>query len=108
MLYIVLGVLREVRPVWFFVLSFVLFVLSQLDFFLLNKVICRVRPSPSLSTHRESMADAGFDTQGADHRIDGAFAATILETAAVACLFFAWRSITEGMSLLALARPQFY
>ena len=53
MLYIVLGVLREVRPVWFFVLSFVLFVLSQLDFFLLNKVICRVRSF--LPPHSERM-----------------------------------------------------
>jgi hypothetical protein len=43
MVYIVLGVLREVKPIWFFVLSFALFVLSQLDFFLLNKVICKVR-----------------------------------------------------------------
>lgn len=73
MIYIVLGVLREVRPVWFFVLSFALFVLSQLDFFLLNKVICK----------------------GADHRIDGAFVATILETASVVALFFGWRAITE-------------
>jgi hypothetical protein len=43
MTYIVLGVLREVRPLTYFVLAFVLFVLSQLDFFLLNKIICRVR-----------------------------------------------------------------
>jgi hypothetical protein len=42
MIYIVLGVLKEVKPVWFFVLAFFLFVLSQLDFFLLNKVICKV------------------------------------------------------------------
>jgi hypothetical protein len=42
MTYIVLGVLREFRPIWYFALAFVLFVLSQLDFFLLNKVICRV------------------------------------------------------------------
>jgi hypothetical protein len=43
MAYIVLGILREVRPIWYFTLAFVLFVLSQLDFFLLNKVICKVR-----------------------------------------------------------------
>lgn len=43
MLYVVLGMLNEVRPVWYFVLAMVLFVLSQLDYFLLNKVICKVR-----------------------------------------------------------------
>lgn len=43
MLYIVLGVLNEVRPVWYYVISAILFVLSQLEYFLLNEVICRVR-----------------------------------------------------------------
>jgi hypothetical protein len=45
MMYIVLGVLNEVRPMWFFTLAFILFVLSQLDYYLLNKVICKVSPS---------------------------------------------------------------
>lgn len=43
MLYIVLGILNEVRPLWYYVLAAVLFILSQLDYFLLNKVICDVR-----------------------------------------------------------------
>lgn len=43
MLYIVLGVLNEVRPAWYYVISAILFILSQLDYFLLSKVICRVR-----------------------------------------------------------------
>ncbi|GJE98339.1 chitin synthase III catalytic subunit [Phanerochaete sordida] len=74
MLYIVLGMLNEVRPVWFYILAAVLFVLSQLDYFLLNKVICNgVTPA----------------------RIDGSFVATVLETAAVTVLFFGWMSITE-------------
>ena len=42
MLYIVLGILNEVRPMWYYVLAAILFVLSQLDYFLLNKVICKV------------------------------------------------------------------
>lgn len=46
MLYIVLGILNEVRPVWYYILAAVLFVLSQLDFFLLSKVICKVRHAP--------------------------------------------------------------
>lgn len=43
MLYIVLGMLNELRPVWYYVIAAVLFVLSQLDYFLLSKVICNVR-----------------------------------------------------------------
>jgi hypothetical protein len=54
MTYIVLAVLNEVRPMWFYILSAALFVLSQLDYFLLNKVICKVRLpyvcSPGLQT----------------------------------------------------------
>ncbi|KZT64757.1 hypothetical protein DAEQUDRAFT_732198 [Daedalea quercina L-15889] len=73
MLYVVLGMLNEVRPVWYFVLAMVIFVLSQLDFFLLNKVICK----------------------GTSAKVDGSFVATILETAAVGVLYLAWRSITE-------------
>ncbi|KAI0360287.1 hypothetical protein OH77DRAFT_1393422 [Trametes cingulata] len=73
MTYVVLGMLNEVRPMWYFVLAAVLFVLSQLDFFLLSKVICR----------------------GAAHKVDGSFVATVLETASVTVLYFAWRSITE-------------
>ncbi|KAG6370871.1 chitin synthase III catalytic subunit [Boletus reticuloceps] len=73
MLYIVVGVLNEVRPVWYYVISAILFVLSQLDYFLLNKVICR----------------------GSSMKVDGSFIATILETAAVVCLYLAWRGITE-------------
>lgn len=42
MVYIVLGMLNEVRPVWYYILAAILFVLSQLDYFLLNKVICNV------------------------------------------------------------------
>ncbi|KZP09403.1 hypothetical protein FIBSPDRAFT_993417 [Athelia psychrophila] len=48
--YIVLGVLKEVRPMWFYVLGRMLFVLSQLDCFLPNKVICT----------GDDMGDGGF------------------------------------------------
>ena len=47
MTYVVLGMLNEVRPMWYYVLAAILFVLSQLDFFLLSKVICKVRFPPS-------------------------------------------------------------
>ena len=43
MMYIVLVILNEIRPMWFYVLSVILFVLSQLAYFLLSKVICKVR-----------------------------------------------------------------
>ncbi|KAI0938300.1 hypothetical protein AcV5_000008 [Taiwanofungus camphoratus] len=73
MLYVVLGILNEVRPVWYFILAAVLFILSQLDYYLLNKVICK----------------------GTSAKIDGSFVATILETATVGVLYLAWKSITE-------------
>ncbi|KAI0341317.1 hypothetical protein BDW22DRAFT_1429993 [Trametopsis cervina] len=76
MLYIVMGVLNGAHPMWY-ILAAVLFVLSQLDYFLLNKVICNGVPS---------------------HRIDGSFVATILETAAVVVLYLAWKDITDEES----------
>ncbi|KAJ7846273.1 chitin synthase III catalytic subunit [Mycena leptocephala] len=73
MAYIVLAVLNEVRPMWFYILSAALFVLSQLDYFLLSRVICK----------------------GSSSKVDGSFVATFLETAAVGVLYLAWKSITE-------------
>jgi len=73
MAYIVLFILKEIRPMWFYLLAAILFVLSQLDYFLLNKVICN----------------------GSDAKVDGSFVATVLETASVSVLYLAWRSITE-------------
>lgn len=90
--YIVLGMLREVRPIWYFTIAFVLFVLAQLDFFLLNKVICNV-----CCYFFDILRYSLMYIQGAKHRIDGSFIATILETAAVVVLYYAWRSITEGL-----------
>jgi len=51
----------------------VVFVLSQLDVFFLSKIICNASNS----------------------KVDGAFVATLLESAAVGMLYLAWRSITE-------------
>lgn len=73
MSWIVLAILREIRPMWFYILAATLFVLSQLDYFLLNKVICK----------------------GTNGKVDGSFIATVLETASVTVLYLAWRSITE-------------
>ncbi|KAA1477449.1 hypothetical protein DENSPDRAFT_861540 [Dentipellis sp. KUC8613] len=73
MAYIVLGMLRELRPMLFYVLAAILFVLAQLAWFLLGRVIC----------------------DGSNHKVDGSFVATVLETAAVGVLYLAWRNITE-------------
>lgn len=73
MSYIVLHILNETRPMWFYLLSATLFVLSQLAWFLLSRVICR----------------------GSNQKVDGSFIATVLETAAVFVLYLGWRSITE-------------
>ncbi|KAF5312579.1 hypothetical protein D9619_002465 [Psilocybe cf. subviscida] len=73
MTYIVLRVLNETRPMWYYILSAALFVLAQLAWLLLGKTICN----------------------GSNMKIDGSFIATILETASVGVLFLAWKSITE-------------
>ncbi|KIY53512.1 hypothetical protein FISHEDRAFT_68859 [Fistulina hepatica ATCC 64428] len=86
MAYVVLGVLQEFRPLIFYMIAAVLFVLSQLDYFLLSKVICKGTSydSSSIST-----------SDGTPGKIDGSFIATILETACVGVIFLAWKSITE-------------
>lgn len=43
MAYVVLGILRERRPMLFYLAAAVAFVLAQLAWFLLGKVVCRVR-----------------------------------------------------------------
>ena len=48
MTYVVVGFLHELRPMWYYITAAILFVLSQLDYFLLNKIICDV----SLSIYR--------------------------------------------------------
>ncbi|CAE6527791.1 unnamed protein product [Rhizoctonia solani] len=73
MSYVVLGVLREMRPFFYYCAAAFLFVLSQLGYFLLSKIVCR----------------------GTSAKLDASFAATILETGAVGMLYLAWRSITE-------------
>jgi len=73
MSWIILGMLRERRPMLFYSLAGLCFVLSQLDYFLLNKIICK----------------------RTNQKIDGSFVATVLESAAVYCIYLGWRSITE-------------
>ncbi|THU87545.1 hypothetical protein K435DRAFT_341398 [Dendrothele bispora CBS 962.96] len=72
--YIVLRILNERKPFFLFLLSAILFVLGQLAWFLLGRVVCA----------------------GSNAKVDGSFINTILETAAIVMLFMGWRSITEG------------
>jgi len=73
MLWIIRRVLYETRPVWFYTLALFLFVLSQLAWFLLGRVICT----------------------GSNSKVDGSFVATLLETMSVVALWYGWKSITE-------------
>ncbi|KAI0302914.1 chitin synthase III catalytic subunit [Multifurca ochricompacta] len=73
MIWIVARVLRELRPLVYYTLAGILFVLARLAYFLLSRTIC----------------------DGTNAKIDGSFIATVLDTAAVIVLYLAWRSITE-------------
>lgn len=73
MAHVVVRMLNEGRPLIWYLASALLFVLSQLDYFLLSKVICK----------------------GTKAAIDGSFVATILETLSVVALFYGWVGITE-------------
>jgi hypothetical protein len=75
MVWIVAGILHEQRPLFYYVLAGILFVLSQLAYFLLSRPIC----------------------DGTNARVDGSFIATALETATIVFLYLAWQGITEGL-----------
>ncbi|KAF6750682.1 hypothetical protein DFP72DRAFT_508168 [Ephemerocybe angulata] len=77
MSYIVLCILNERRPMVYYFLAALLFVLSPLAFFLLGRVLCTA----------------------SNEKLDSSFLATALETAAIGVLYLAWKSITEGVSL---------
>lgn len=40
-------------------------------------------------------------------KVDGSFIATLLETAAVVCIYFGWRGITEGAWITAMSCVSF-
>ena len=75
MIWIVVRRLREQRPLVYYVLAGILFILAQLAYFLLSRPIC----------------------SGTNAKIDGSFLATALETATVIVLYLAWQGITEGL-----------
>jgi hypothetical protein len=77
MMWIVVKKLREQRPLVYYMLAGILFILAQLTYFLLSRPICN----------------------GSNAKIDGSFIATGLETASVIVLYLAWQGITEGSSI---------
>jgi len=77
MMWIVVKRLREQRPLVYYMLAGILFILAQLAYFLLSRTICN----------------------GTNAKIDGSFLATVLETATVTMLYLAWQGITEGLSM---------
>jgi hypothetical protein len=77
MIWIVVKKLREQRPLLYYILAGILFILAQLTYFLLSRPICN----------------------GTNAKIDGSFLATALETASVIVLYLAWQGITEGLSI---------
>ena len=91
---IVLHILKEGRPVWFYVLASAAFVISQVIWFLAGRVICKVR------CIKNSWVSLLFivPSQGTNQKIDGSFIATVLETGSVVALYLGWKSITEGPS----------
>ncbi|KAH9955823.1 chitin synthase III catalytic subunit [Russula dissimulans] len=73
MVWIVAGRLHERRPLIYYALAGILFILSQLAYFLLSRPIC----------------------DGTNAKIDGSFIATALDTATIVMLYLGWQGITE-------------
>ncbi|WVQ70595.1 hypothetical protein IAR50_000114 [Cryptococcus sp. DSM 104548] len=73
MLYIVVGVLDEIKPAFLYTIAFLLFVSGQIIFFLASQPLCN--------------ASGG--------KVNSAFLATLLQTLSIGSLYLAWVSITE-------------
>ncbi|KAK8850383.1 hypothetical protein IAR55_004301 [Kwoniella newhampshirensis] len=73
MLYVVMGKLREIKPAFLYLGSFILFAAAQVVFFLASQPIC----------------------SASNGKVNSAFLATLLECLSMVTLYFAWRSITE-------------
>lgn len=74
MTYVVVAVLREMKPLFFYCGSLAAFIAAQVVFFLANKPLCEASSS----------------------MVDGSFIATILQTASLGLMFAGWMTITEG------------
>lgn len=92
MFIVALRVLEETKPMWYYTLAASLFIASQLVWFLLGRVICNVCTIPFFTCPNLSSF-----LQGSNHKMDGSWIATGLETGSMLALFLGWRSITEGL-----------
>ncbi|KAG8956120.1 hypothetical protein FRC03_010918 [Tulasnella sp. 419] len=72
-MYVVLGILREKRPLVFFLCSALAFVVAQVVYFVPSRYIC----------------------EASNAKVDGSLIATILETVSIGLLAWGWTSITE-------------
>ena len=86
LMYVVLVILNKAWPKWYYVLSAILFVLSQSNYFVLSKVICKA----------------------ANVKVNGSFIATLLETAAVGVLYLAWSCIIEVRTYYSISHSAVY
>ncbi|KAG8860551.1 hypothetical protein FRB96_003805 [Tulasnella sp. 330] len=73
MIIVIVRILREKRPLTFFIAAFILFAIAQVMYFEVSKFICKSSKS----------------------KVDGSLIATVFETASVFTLFLGWKSITE-------------
>ncbi|EIW69847.1 hypothetical protein M231_00980 [Tremella mesenterica] len=73
MLVIVLKVLNEVKPALFYILAFMFFAGGQVIFFLASQPLCN----------------------SSNGKINGAFLSTLLNTASIGSIYYAWMTITE-------------
>jgi len=73
MVFVVLRILRERRPILYFLVAFALFAIAQVMYFEVSKYICKSSKA----------------------KVDGSLIATFFETASVFTLFLGWKSITE-------------
>jgi len=73
MMFVILRILRERKPLLLFLGAFVAFAAAQVIYFEVSKYICKSSKA----------------------KVDGSLIATVLETASVFILFLGWKSITE-------------
>lgn len=73
MMVVILRILRERRPVGFYISAFLLFAVAQVIYFAVSRYICTASKA----------------------KVDGSLIATVLETGSIVMLFVGWKSITE-------------
>jgi hypothetical protein len=100
-IYVVAFRLREMKPAMMFTAVFIIFAIgSQVLYWLAGKPLCEVRRPFLCRTGRsyEVLTDPLLSStalQTSNGKVDGAFLATLFETAGMVSLYFCWTGITE-------------